>query len=366
MTANRIEGLDWLRGLMALSIMLYHFLSWKFGNLDAHTFLGRMGIYGVSTFYILSGISLAIVYNNMLQSLTGVGKFLIRRLFRILPMMWVATTMAILLKIIMGQPLPTAGTVFLNYTTLFGFLSPSSYLAVGAWSIGNEMVFYCFMPLMVYLYHRHVCYGNIVTGLSWVVSGVFSFVILDQNIHLEQQWAYYINPCNQLYLFLSGVALYYNFSKVKIPPKLTQGLVLSVTLLFYLLPASDNLIHIVTGVNRMILSLLCTLLVLLFWKIECKIPSLIKQGLNGLGIATYSVYLLHPFIFHGLTFVFKKLSIQSTLLLITTAVLTTVLGSLLVYRWYEEPFIRLGKKVTSGKTQVIDWEKGKVEVVNER
>jgi peptidoglycan/LPS O-acetylase OafA/YrhL len=50
---NRIEGLDWLRGLMAIGIMSYHYFSWKFGAIELENPLGRLGIYGVSIFYVL-------------------------------------------------------------------------------------------------------------------------------------------------------------------------------------------------------------------------------------------------------------------------------------------------------------------------
>lgn len=77
--SNRLESLDWLRGLMALSIMLYHFG----GKHDAATPLGRLGIYGVSIFFILSGLSMAIAYDRYIQGFRTSVTFFIRRLFRI-------------------------------------------------------------------------------------------------------------------------------------------------------------------------------------------------------------------------------------------------------------------------------------------
>jgi peptidoglycan/LPS O-acetylase OafA/YrhL len=50
----RIEALDWLRGLMAVSIMLYHLTIWYIVALDSSSVLGRLGIYGVSVFFVLS------------------------------------------------------------------------------------------------------------------------------------------------------------------------------------------------------------------------------------------------------------------------------------------------------------------------
>ncbi len=64
--ANRIESLDWLRGLMAIAIMFYHLTSWHITPLDSSSVLGRLGIYGVSVFFILSGLSMAVVYSNFI------------------------------------------------------------------------------------------------------------------------------------------------------------------------------------------------------------------------------------------------------------------------------------------------------------
>lgn len=80
---DRLEPLDWLRGLMALSIMLYHFGPWH----DAAHPIGRLGIYGVSIFFILSGLSMAIAYDRYICDVPSSVSFFIRRLFRIWPLL---------------------------------------------------------------------------------------------------------------------------------------------------------------------------------------------------------------------------------------------------------------------------------------
>ena len=54
----RLPGLDYLHGLAAFGIMTYHYCSWIFGEQPAASFLGRLGIYGVAIFYIVSGQTL--------------------------------------------------------------------------------------------------------------------------------------------------------------------------------------------------------------------------------------------------------------------------------------------------------------------
>ena len=81
---NRIESLDWLRGLMAIAIMFYHLTSWHISPLDSSNILGRLGIYGVSVFFVLSGLSMAVVYSSFIvdvktaeivHSVQGAGEY---------------------------------------------------------------------------------------------------------------------------------------------------------------------------------------------------------------------------------------------------------------------------------------------------
>ena len=78
---------------------MYHFFSWSYGHYDASTFLGKLGIYGVSVFYVPSGLTLYLVYGDRLHLHTVKG-FFIKRVFRILPLVWlhIALCMIILTK----------------------------------------------------------------------------------------------------------------------------------------------------------------------------------------------------------------------------------------------------------------------------
>jgi len=80
---QRVHSLDWLRGMMAVSIMLYHMS----GQTDTGTLLGKLGIYGVCIFFILSGLSMAIAYDAALHGFRGAAEFVVRRLFRIWPLL---------------------------------------------------------------------------------------------------------------------------------------------------------------------------------------------------------------------------------------------------------------------------------------
>ena len=64
---NRLHNLDYLRGLAAFGIMIYHYLSSSIGRFSSESFMGRLGIYGVSIFYVLSGLTLYHVYHEQMK-----------------------------------------------------------------------------------------------------------------------------------------------------------------------------------------------------------------------------------------------------------------------------------------------------------
>jgi len=126
--SNRIESLDYLRGIMALCVMIYHLTVWNLYNLDASTLLGRLGIYAVSIFFILSGLSIAIANSHFIIDIKSSIAFYIRRIFRIYPLLWVCIIAVVLPSILKGREIPSLKILLLNFTTLFGFIAPTEYI----------------------------------------------------------------------------------------------------------------------------------------------------------------------------------------------------------------------------------------------
>ena len=162
-----------MRGIDAFGIMIYHYLSWTLGNYSSDTFMGRFGIYSVSIFYILSGLTLHYVYyNNMKPSRRDLVSFFKKRVFRIFPLLWLVTIIAIILS----RKIPDLTNLFLNLSGLFGFISWDTYFSTGVWSIGNELVFYVFFPFFILFIKKFkplmVLLGTIIFGLYFY----FAFV----------------------------------------------------------------------------------------------------------------------------------------------------------------------------------------------
>jgi len=352
--SNRLESLDWLRGLMALSIMLYHFG----GQQDAATPLGRLGVYGVSIFFILSGLSMAIAYDRYIQDFRTSLRFLVRRLFRIWPLLWLAIALIVVPTCIWGKgdygrDAYGAALVMLNMTTLFGFVAPTEYINMGAWSIGNEMVYYAFTPIFIAAYHWRKSAGNLMVLLASGIGLVFAFSLLTASKSLAVQWATYVNPFNNLCLYCAGLAIYFNFRELHIPQTWRLPLLFSAVVLFFAYPASGDQINLVTGFNRVAMSLISIGVVLAFFKCAPTLPKFIGDKFEQLGVATYGVYLLHPIVMEFTRSVFRWLGWQVKYLPTLTAVGLTIVFALLTYEYFEAPITNLGKRLTRSKASTV-------------
>jgi exopolysaccharide production protein ExoZ len=330
---------------MALSIMFYHLTIWLIMPLNSTSVLGRFGVYGVSIFFVLSGLSMAIVYNSYLISIKNSFYFYIRRIFRIWPLLWVVCILTIIPTIIKTGSFPYK-SIILNFTTLFGFVKPTAYIATGSWSIGNEMVYYSLTPLIFFLYAKRKWAGNLFFYISLVIGLIFAFFILNPQQKLSDQWSNYVNPFNNLFLYIMGIFIYYNFKDVNIKPFINKFLLMIATLLFFFLPFKGDQISVLTGFGRLIYILLSFIIVLCFYKLNTNLPDFLTKILGAFGEATYGVYLIHPVIFTYVKYILGNAGLTNNIFLFFIVITLTILISIFSYKYFEVPLIKLGKRVT--------------------
>ncbi len=344
---SRVETLDYLRGLMALSIMFYHLTIFTYHALDMTNPLGRLGVYAVSIFFIISGLSMAIVYNSYIKSVRTSVNFYIRRIFRIWPLLWVICILTILPHIVKTGKYDDWGLLFINFTTLFGFIKPTAYIVTGGWSLGNEMVYYALTPLIFVLYNYRKWAGNILLLICTVVGIVFAFRLLDPKINLFDQWYIYANPFNNLFLYVAGIALYYNFKDLKIKQSLNQILLVLAVVLFCILPFGGDRISIVTGLGRVIFVVLALVIVFCFYKLEIELPQILSSTFEKFGLMTYSVYLIHPVVFTYTKHFLTVVDLKYRILLFTMVAVITLVISIYSFKLFELKWIKIGKNLTS-------------------
>ncbi|MEV6860479.1 acyltransferase [Streptosporangium subroseum] len=159
---RRLGGLDGIRGLAALFVVLHHCWLSSFPGFPLNT--GPKwtdwllyGHFAVAVFIVLSGFSLAVVPARRNWELGGLRRFAHRRLWRVLPPYWPALAMSLIIAWTLipqpGQGAPNAKSVLfygLLIQDVFGSPSPNGAF----WSIAIEAQLYLVFPLLLVVVRR--------------------------------------------------------------------------------------------------------------------------------------------------------------------------------------------------------------------
>ena len=183
----RVAGLDGMRGLAALYVVVHHCWLLTFPGYPANTGPGWLGwlIHGrlaVVAFIVLSGFSLAISPARNGWRLGGVLRFARRRARRILPPYWAALAFSLVIAWTV-IPQPHSGPPTGESVVVYGLLLQDVVSALtpnGAfWSIGVEAELYLAFPLLLLIRRRAgaaallacvtlpvIAYGMAATGVT--------------------------------------------------------------------------------------------------------------------------------------------------------------------------------------------------------
>jgi peptidoglycan/LPS O-acetylase OafA/YrhL len=162
-----LAGLDVLRGLAILIVITWHYPS--AGAPAAFETISRFGWTGVELFFVLSGFLIGSqLFEPVAQGAApSLGRFYLRRAFRILPNFLVVLAVYLFLPDLRERALVTPWWRFLTFTQNFGLhLNAFSH----AWSLCVEEHFYLVLPLLVLALRR--------ARGTWVVMGAAGLVLL--------------------------------------------------------------------------------------------------------------------------------------------------------------------------------------------
>jgi len=324
---NNIQG---LRAYAALSVVLFHT-----GYIIPR--LAPFGFYGVDVFFVISGFIMAGICDVRPQ------KFFLRRLIRIVPTYWIATVAIFILSAVAPQLLKATqphfvelvkSLLFIPFVKEDGLLQP--LLFVG-WSLNYEMYFYVVLALALLF----------VKGKSAPLTAVCVLLIVPfVMLHIPDRNAlvrFYSDT--RPFEFILGIAAYYAARAVPIHVvRKLRWLILTVSALiaidlivWFTLPLPFFPVDWVGfGIPSAILVLSAALLAKAGFDIRSKWIIL-------LGDASYSMYLLHPFILYFMERVLAKhwplLSSQYHLFGMLLGIVAVCLISCWTYLYLERPLV---------------------------
>jgi peptidoglycan/LPS O-acetylase OafA/YrhL len=159
---GRVTGLDGIRGLAALYVVMHHCWLLTFHGYPANTgpaWVGWLlhGRLAVVVFIVVSGFSLAVSPARHGWRLGGTARFAHRRAWRILPPYWAALGFSLVMAwMVAPQPhsAPPTGSSVVVYGLLLQDVVTTPVPNVALWSIAVEAGLYLVFPLLLLIRRR--------------------------------------------------------------------------------------------------------------------------------------------------------------------------------------------------------------------
>jgi len=328
---QRVYGLDFVRGICAAFVCLYHVLSWSGGPK-----LYTIGTYGVYVFFAVSGASLYIGYANKLVGNYELKRFYVRRYFRLAPLYIGVVCVGLALQALTKAETPGAWQILLNFSLLFGFAGAgSTSLAVGGWSIGIEVIYYFLFPLLLPIMKgRHWLW---VLLLSFIIQHAYVAWVLSSGESLTQAWDIYTQPISFVFYFIAGMAIGKFVLDGMIRPKPTDwGVIAGCFLLMFAMVGDESKDTLIAPAGL----LLSIASVIIAWRssaLHFKGRWLVVAEL--IGTASFGLYLIHPFVYSITKSIVPQVVKYPWAMAAYTLAVSAVLA-VFVDRYYERPVRR--------------------------
>lgn len=362
MKDRRIGWLDGLRAIAVTAVMLFHLTSpftAQYPHTDFFLYVSRYGYLGVQLFFIISGF----VISYTLERTPGFWHFHINRFARLFPAMLLCSMLTLGIIRWLDQPVVfTNAHAFRNLLPGLTFTNPHLWAMLTGtefhwingsyWTLWVEVQFYLLASVVYYAGKQHffrklVLSCIALSGLKYL-PGYALNNYPDALSHLGlaaffRGWNYVdelFNLCFFVGWFLLG-ALFYRLYKMG------WSWLFSITFLLVLAClVRDNFYYFPTITWPLCtgLAIFCSLF---FWMILCK-RALVFPGsafFRRIGMISYGIYLIHEevglLLIDHFSVLLGRLSFLAPFVVI---VLVTCFAEL-SYRWYEQRFTRLLKRL---------------------
>ena len=286
---ERHLALDLTRGLAALGVAVYHWLLWNTGLK-----ILSLGMFGVYLFFILSALTMAIVYSPTFGrgiDAAAAATFFRNRVARLLPLLALVASASWMLALYSGESAsPAAAKAFLTGSGFFA-LGPPGFLSnsTGAWTLGIELIFYAFVPLTLLSIAR-ISLRTLAAATLLLLLAQHIYLAVLKDLTGDAHWDRYTAPLTFAPFFALGF-LVYRAAGERRPVFLGAALALLGAIAGFSLVWQGDLFR----ANGPFLLLTLLAGAAIYCANRAPVPKPLQGPSRFLGDISYALYLTHPF-----------------------------------------------------------------------
>jgi exopolysaccharide production protein ExoZ len=368
-TKNTYTGIQALRFVAAMLVVLAHSTAMVNERMHLDMFKWRAGWSGVDIFFVISGFVMAISSGGLMQRTNGWKIFLTRRLIRIVPLYWVATTLK--LATIIAMPALALDSPVEVWNTIASYLFIPTFddksllsaplLKVG-WTLNYEMFFYAIFTMALFLGKSPLKFTAAIFAIA-VAINLFSTPSV--------AYAYgFLEPILMEFvmgMLIAKLCMRVNNMNAKANTGTHRGASNFIdTLLQYI---STTKFGAIIGVFALVISftimfncaeqpmwwrwaywgLPSMIIVTVVALAEPALRKVMPKILATLGDSSYSLYLFHTFTVPLLGTLMIKFKIMQPTLALAACIVLSPLVCLAIYAWFELPMTTQLKKLAHFK-----------------
>jgi peptidoglycan/LPS O-acetylase OafA/YrhL len=325
---RRLQGIQVLRIIAALLVLAHHATLYTAEHMAKNPGLWLPGASGVDIFFVISGFVMVHTTRGLIADPDGWWIFAMRRIKRIVPMYWLATTLKVLAMVFLGSMMTSSRLNLWGIVDSYFFIPFRNYngmfpLVVVGWTLNFEIFFYALFATALLLR----------ADIYKFVGGALAFCAV-LAIFRQPSWpavSFYFDGRGLEFLFGMLLARL-NLANWSLRPRFSIP-ILFIGFAVLLYPREGHWSLLYTGVPA-------TLIVASGAFLEPHLQRIPKWVLY-LADASFVIYLFHPMIAPIAPILVARLHIQSPVLSFVGSMAIGLLGPLLVYRLADEPMQRL-------------------------
>ncbi|UQY42486.1 acyltransferase family protein [Mixta hanseatica] len=317
-----------LRALAALMVVMQHIAdkAEQYRNDALNDF--HIGSFGVDLFFIISGY---IMCHATSQKRVSCTRFIANRIKRIIPLYWIVTAAALVVYLVAPSMVNASGgetSIFSSWTLI---PTGNKLLVQNGWTLSYELVFYLIFALFLLTsaLRKQIVFSSLALTIMVLLGLYFqpqqpTLKFLTDKIFAE---------------FILGMLAFIFLRRVPLSSALSL-LLLAVGVVLLIL---QNHYGVYASSAGRVLSAGVPMLLIFIGSVglESVIGNSVFPGKNGailLGNASYSLYLIHPFILSPGALILHKLQLaQNQPLFVLLLLVSALIAGVLTWRLIEQP-----------------------------